>query len=129
MKRTEAIELAHTVTVHDPLVDRKRHIAMLGREETIRTLESAACRYATDADVLARALLAEVERMEKLSRLVAELEHDLAVVAQHREARASGGQHAGTGGRLGAATPSVLTYLDRLAHDMRWVLDGEEEKP
>lgn len=77
-----------------------------------------------EADVC-RALLAEVGRTMMVQRYIDELAHDIAVVTQHRKAQSSGGQHVGTGGRLGASPPSTLVYLERLVADLRAVLREE----
>lgn len=82
------------------------------------------------AELLSRALLqldaelARVRPVVEAARAVTEcVEHDIAIVTQHRNARQSGGQHVGTGGPLSAANPSMLVYLERLVRDMRRVLD------
>lgn len=64
---------------------------------------------------------AEGERDEARARLAALVEivtHDVDRVLSWRQARASGGQHVGTGGVLGSASPSVLGYLRRMARDV-----------
>lgn len=58
----------------------------------------------------------------EILQVIANVEHDLLVVRQYREARLNGGQHVGSGGPLGAASPSMLAYLDRLCRDLREVL-------
>jgi hypothetical protein len=57
------------------------------------------------------------------------IEHDIAVVTQHRKAQQSGGQHVGTGGPLAAANPSMLVYLERVVRDLRAALAVRSTKP
>ncbi len=104
MTRTEAIELA------------KRW--MSGQE--------VGCNTNFLSTNMAGAFLAEVGRTTLVQRYVDELAHDIAVVTQYRKARSSGGQHVGTGGRLGAAPPSTLVYLERLVADLRAALVKEQ---
>jgi hypothetical protein len=70
------------------------------------------------------ALANEKQAAAGIRQLVDELAHDIDVVTQHRQARDSGGQLVGTGGRLGAAMTSTLIYLERLVRDMRAALGG-----
>lgn len=66
-----------------------------------------------DELLLARAAL------ERIGLLADEVEHDIKVVEMYHAAHRSGGQHVGTGGALGAASPSTLSYLQRLVRDLR----------
>lgn len=109
MTRAEAIGLAKAIIVS---VDHGERLPFGDKDRTF-------------ADVC-RALLAEVDRTMMAQRYVDELEHDIAVVTQYRKARDSGGQHVGTGGRLGNAPPSTLVCLERLVADLRAVLGKEQ---
>lgn len=86
--------------------------------DLVNALEYGAAQHDKLADAQ-HALANERQVSEGLRALVDELAHDVAVVTQHRKARDSGGQHFGTGGRLGAATPSTLIYLERFIRDVR----------
>lgn len=85
-----------------------------------------------DGNYLALELIRELRqlhtRVESMAAAVAgladEMEHDVSIVEQHRSARERGGQHVGTGGRLGAVPPSGLIAIRRYARDLRAALDG-----
>lgn len=81
---------------------------------------------AQSIEILARALLAEVERSERIAAIVQNLSDDVEQAVHYLQARGKGGQHTGPTHAFASFPPSALSAIGRYARELRIATSGNE---